>query len=132
MDAVSVQQVDADQTLVYTRCQHHAYKRACHLAIRILVAPRLLRTAMVLKIHGITLSPNVQMVIFICKELGLEYEVVPVDISTGVQKTEPFLQKNPFGQIPVLEVRELLAIDTGPNSCRCIQDDGFVLAGVPA
>ena len=60
---------------------------------------------MVLKVYGLSLSPNVQIVFFDAKELGLEYEFVVTDITKGAQKTDEFLKKNPFGQIPVLEVR---------------------------
>lgn len=35
--------------------------------------------------------------------LGLDYELVEVDLMKAEQKTEAFLQLNPFGQVPVLE-----------------------------
>jgi maleylacetoacetate isomerase/maleylpyruvate isomerase len=34
---------------------------------------------------------------------GLDYEIVPVNLRTGEQKDPPFLAKNPFGGLPVLE-----------------------------
>jgi glutathione S-transferase len=35
--------------------------------------------------------------------LGLDYELVEVDLLKAEQKTEAFLKLNPFGQVPVLE-----------------------------
>ncbi|KQZ32685.1 glutathione S-transferase family protein [Duganella sp. Root1480D1] len=35
--------------------------------------------------------------------LGLDFELVEVDLMKSEQKTEAFLQLNPFGQVPVLE-----------------------------
>jgi glutathione S-transferase len=35
--------------------------------------------------------------------LGLDFELVEVDLLKAEQKTEAFLQLNPFGQVPVLE-----------------------------
>ncbi len=35
--------------------------------------------------------------------LGLEHEVVDVDLKAGAHKRPEFLQKNPFGKIPLLE-----------------------------
>lgn len=34
--------------------------------------------------------------------LGLEYELLPVELQQGEHKSEPFLQLNPLGQVPVL------------------------------
>src|SRR6516164_3388509 len=47
-------------------------------------------------------SPNPQKVTFALHELGLECEIVPVDLSKGEQRTPQFLALNPFGRVPVL------------------------------
>jgi glutathione S-transferase len=47
-------------------------------------------------------SPNPQKVTFALRELGLECEIVPVDLSKGEQRTPDFLALNPFGRVPVL------------------------------
>jgi glutathione S-transferase len=47
-------------------------------------------------------SPNPQKVQFALNELGLECEVVPVDLSKGEQRKPEFLALNPFGRVPVL------------------------------
>src|SRR5260370_10355241 len=47
-------------------------------------------------------SPNPQKVTFALKELGLECELIPVDLSKGAQKQPEFLAVNPFGRVPVL------------------------------
>lgn len=47
-------------------------------------------------------SPNPQKVTFALKELGLDCEIVPVDLAKGEQRQAEFLAINPFGRVPVL------------------------------
>jgi glutathione S-transferase len=47
-------------------------------------------------------SPNPQKVTFALKELGVDCELVPVDLAKGAQKQPEFLAVNPFGRVPVL------------------------------
>ena len=48
------------------------------------------------------LSPNPQKVTFAVKELGLDCEMVPVDLTKREQREPAFLALNPFGRVPVL------------------------------
>ncbi|HZO81769.1 MAG TPA: glutathione S-transferase family protein [Candidatus Binataceae bacterium] len=47
-------------------------------------------------------SPNPQKVRFAQLELGMECEMVPVDLTRREQRTPEFLALNPFGRVPVL------------------------------
>jgi glutathione S-transferase len=47
-------------------------------------------------------SPNPQKIAFALKELGLEYETVPVDLLKREQRTPEFMALNPWGRVPVL------------------------------
>ena len=47
-------------------------------------------------------SPNPQKVTFALKELGLDCELVPVDLAKGEQRQSAFLAVNPAGRVPVL------------------------------
>jgi glutathione S-transferase len=47
-------------------------------------------------------SPNPQKVTFALQELGLECELVPVNLQAGEQRKPDFLALNPFGRVPVL------------------------------
>jgi glutathione S-transferase len=59
---------------------------------------------MVLKIHGQTFSPPTQNVLIVCKELGVEYEFVPIQFAIGEHKQPEYLQNmNPFGKFPVMD-----------------------------
>ncbi|KAF8755004.1 GST superfamily [Rhizoctonia solani] len=50
-----------------------------------------------------SLSPNVQRAIITCSELGVDYEIITVDLLKGEQKSPEYVEtKNPFGSIPVL------------------------------
>ena len=43
-------------------------------------------------------SPNPQKVTFALKELGLDCEIVPVDLGKGEHRQPAFLAVNPFGR----------------------------------
>jgi glutathione S-transferase len=47
-------------------------------------------------------SPNPQKVTFALKELGLDCEMVPVDLAKGEHRQPAFLALNPLGRVPVL------------------------------
>lgn len=47
-------------------------------------------------------TPNGYKVPIMLAELGLEYDLHPIDISKGEQKTPEYLKLNPNGKIPVL------------------------------
>jgi glutathione S-transferase len=47
-------------------------------------------------------TPNPQKVTFALKELGLDCELVPVDLAKGEQRGPRFTAINPFGRVPVL------------------------------
>jgi glutathione S-transferase len=47
-------------------------------------------------------SPNPQKVQFALLELGLECEIVPVDLTKGEHRRPEFLALNPYGRVPVL------------------------------
>ena len=47
-------------------------------------------------------SPNPQKVRFGILELGIECEIVPVDLTKREQREPGFLALNPFGRVPVL------------------------------
>src|SRR4029077_1441616 len=47
-------------------------------------------------------SPNPQKVTFALKELGLDCELIPVNLATGEQREPAFRAVNPAGRVPVL------------------------------
>ncbi|RZC45309.1 hypothetical protein C5167_038258 [Papaver somniferum] len=55
------------------------------------------------KLYGIPLSTPTAAVMTCLAEKEVEYELVPVNLSTGEHKTPTHLAKNPFGKIPALE-----------------------------
>jgi len=44
--------------------------------------------------------------------LGLDYELIEVDLMTGAQKSSEFLKKNIFGQVPVIEDGNITLADS--------------------
>ncbi|MDJ0554928.1 MAG: glutathione S-transferase [Microcoleaceae cyanobacterium MO_207.B10] len=55
-----------------------------------------------IKLYNHEISGNCYKVQLMLSLLGLEYELVRVDLMKGEHRTPEFLQINPFGQIPVL------------------------------
>ena len=51
-------------------------------------------------------SGNCYKIRLLLSQLGVEYETRPVDILAGDTKQPAFLQKNPLGQVPVLELAD--------------------------
>lgn len=51
-------------------------------------------------------TPNGHKVSVLLEEMGVEYNLIPVDLSKGAQKTPEFLAMNPNGRIPVIVDRD--------------------------
>lgn len=55
-----------------------------------------------LKIFGALFSSNVNKVRYVANYIGIDYELIPVDILKGEQKSQDFLRINPVGKVPVM------------------------------
>ena len=56
-----------------------------------------------LKFWGRLNSFNVQKVLFLCEELGIDFERIDAGMAYGVNKTPQYLQMNPNGLVPTLD-----------------------------
>ncbi len=65
-----------------------------------------------IKLYRHPLSGHAHRVELFLSLLGLDAELIDVDLLTGEQKQEEFLKKNIFGQVPVLEDAETLIADS--------------------
>lgn len=50
---------------------------------------------------------------WVMEELGLEYEIVPMNLQAGDQRKQEFKELNPLGQIPVLQDHERVICESG-------------------
>ena len=58
---------------------------------------------MTVKLYGVPLSAFLRAVMVTLKEIGVPYEIVPVDLFKREHKDEEYLENmHPFGQVPVL------------------------------
>lgn len=55
-----------------------------------------------MKLYNAALSPNALRVRAVAKELGIELEIIDVDLRKGENKTASYLAMNPNGKVPVL------------------------------
>ncbi|KAK8951487.1 Glutathione S-transferase F13 [Platanthera zijinensis] len=65
-----------------------------------------------LKLYGLHVSTCTARVLAVIEELGLEYELVPLDMNAGEHKRLPYIEKNPFGLIPALEDGDLVLFES--------------------
>lgn len=65
-----------------------------------------------LKLHDLELSGNCYKVRLFCSLLGLKLDLAPVDFLGGAHKKSPLIEKNAFGELPVLEDGDLVLRDS--------------------
>ena len=65
-----------------------------------------------IKLHRFPLSGHSHRVELFLSLLGLDAEIITVDLANGAHKTPAFLQLNRFGQVPVLEDGDITLSDS--------------------
>jgi len=58
---------------------------------------------MTFKLYGYKLSSCTRRVAVVCKELNVPYELIPVDLAKGEQRSPENLVRQPFGFVPAIE-----------------------------
>jgi glutathione S-transferase len=57
-------------------------------------------------LYGNTQATCTQRVMILFEELNLSFDVVPINLKVGEQKSESFLTMNPFGKVPCVRYQE--------------------------
>lgn len=93
-----------------------------------------------MKVYIHELSGNSHKVLLMANILGLDLDIVNIDLKSGEHKKTEFLRKNPFGQVPVLEEEGNIIHDSNAiilylatkydNSKTYIPDDPILLAQI--
>lgn len=65
-----------------------------------------------MKLHYHPLSGHAHRAQLFLGLLGVEHELVEVDLMSAAHKSQPFLAMNPFGQVPVLEDADTIISDS--------------------
>ncbi|MBF5054747.1 glutathione S-transferase [Alcanivorax sp. 521-1] len=65
-----------------------------------------------MKLYDMELSGNCYKVRLFAALVGIELELVPVDLAAGEHKQSPFIDLNPWAQVPVLEDGDVLLRDS--------------------
>ena len=65
-----------------------------------------------IRIYHVPLTRSLR-VIWLCEELGLSYEAIPVDFSADYRMSEEWLRMNPVGKVPVLTDGDLTLFESG-------------------
>jgi glutathione S-transferase len=65
-----------------------------------------------MKIYNVDVSGNCYKVRLLLSLLDVDYEIVPINIAKREQKSPYYLEKNPLGEIPVLEDGDLILRDS--------------------
>jgi len=69
-----------------------------------------------------SMGPNPRVVKMFIAEKGLDIPRIEVDLMGGENRKEPYLQKNPAGQLPVLELEDGQAISEIIPICEYIEE----------
>ena len=77
-------------------------------------------------------TPNGRKVSIALEEVGLPYEVHPVDLAAGEQRSDAFLAKNPNHKIPVLEDDGMVIWESGAILLHLAEKTGKLLPADPA
>jgi glutathione S-transferase len=75
-----------------------------------------------MKLYDSALAPNPRRVRIYLAEKGISVPVEQVDIGKGVNRQPPFLAKNPFGGLPVLELDDGTCIAESIAICRYFEE----------
>lgn len=65
-----------------------------------------------IRLHRFALSGHCHRVELLLSALGLPFTRVDVDLAGGEHKRPPFLARNPFGQVPVIEDADVVVSDS--------------------
>jgi len=60
---------------------------------------------MVLKVYGSAMSTCTRRVALVLNEKEIAYELIEIDVMKGESKTAEYKAKQPFGQVPYIDVR---------------------------
>lgn len=75
-----------------------------------------------MKLYDYKAGPNPRRVRIFLAEKGVEIPLINVDIVEREQKSPAFLEKNPIGSIPVLELDDGTCISESVAICRYIEE----------
>jgi glutathione S-transferase len=76
-----------------------------------------------MKIYDFTPAPNPRRVRIFLAEKGLQVPYEQINIFQRVNRQPPFLTKNPFGTIPVLELDDGTCISESVAICRYFEEE---------
>ena len=65
-----------------------------------------------MKLYDMELSGNAYKVRLFAALVGLDMELKPVDLAAGEHKQSPFIDLNPWAQVPVLEDGDVVLRDS--------------------
>lgn len=65
-----------------------------------------------MKLYDLELSGNCYKVRLLAALAGIQLEIIPVDFLAGEHKKKPLIDKNPWGEIPILEDGDLILRDS--------------------
>lgn len=74
-----------------------------------------------MKLYDWTPAPNPRRVRIFLAEKGMSVELVQVDVLGGEHKTDAFLEKNPSGKVPVLELDDGRFVAESVAICRTLE-----------
>ncbi|KZT29988.1 glutathione S-transferase [Neolentinus lepideus HHB14362 ss-1] len=72
---------------------------------------------MAIKLYGNLFSPCTQLVVLVCKELDIEYELIVLNLTGDQKKPEYVDTLQPFGQLPALDDNGFILYESRAIAC---------------
>lgn len=66
------------------------------------------------QIHGLGFAANTTKTLYVAEALGVEYEFIDVDLTTGAHKTPEHLRRHPLGKVPTLTHGDKTLFESNP------------------
>jgi glutathione S-transferase len=76
-----------------------------------------------MKLYDLPASPNARRVRIFIAEKGIDIPKQEVDLATGYNKTESYLEKNRLGRMPMLELDDGTCISESHAICRYLEEE---------
>ncbi len=80
-----------------------------------------------MKLYGDTNSGNCYKVLLVGRILNIKIDLIPIDILKGETKTPEFLEKNPNGKIPLLELDDGRYLSESNAIINFLAEDSYLI-----
>lgn len=75
-----------------------------------------------MKLYSSAFAPNPQRVVLFAQKKKISLEIINMNLAEGQQKSPDYIEKNPFGQVPLLELNDGTVIAETRSICLYLEE----------